>query len=124
MNSEAPGPSAPLFCCPTCGRTMPEPPPIEALREIIVTSHQGSILKALQHAYPNGLSAAALVDAMYGNLIGPSDPMGVLRVTVTMLRRKLEPYGWTIPRAGSGRSLASRYHLEKISREKEEASLK
>lgn len=102
-----------MLTCPCCGGPMASQAPVEALSQAPVPNQQRRILDALASAYPNDVTKAQLIDALYWDDIdgGPDDPSNVIGQQICRLRPVLASYGWTIPTAKGGRGSYGRYRL-------------
>ncbi|TIT80132.1 MAG: helix-turn-helix domain-containing protein [Mesorhizobium sp.] len=98
------------FCCPTCGRAATEMP-IEAIADMPLPNVLRTVANALVKAYPEPVSADALIDAIYGNR-QPATARLALRVQLSRLRDKIALCGWTVSKALHGRGIKGEYRLE------------
>lgn len=94
------------FSCPCCGSFIGEASTIEQVRESLTAPAQRLIFDALARSVGKPVHRETLFDRIYGNRAdgGPERGEQVLTVHVSQLRRKIEPFGWTITasRGGSG----------------------
>jgi hypothetical protein len=94
------------YCCPSCGGFIGEASPIEKVREALTAPSQRLIFDALSRPVGRSVHRETLFSLIYGNRRdgGPDRGEHVLTVHVSQLRRKIEPFGWTITasRGGSG----------------------
>lgn len=89
--------------CPTCGQEMlaAEMDLLRLLDTVALPRKRMAILDALVEAYPLSVSLPAMAEAVYGH----SDTKNIhsLRVLIYHLRADINPYGWLIPNAKTGR---------------------
>lgn len=86
--------------CPTCGQPVNAPRvPLEALLDLRFGGRKRLLMEALVRAYPRAVSRDALIGALYDADPdgGPMSAETVISVYVCQLRKRLAPYGWTIP---------------------------
>lgn len=100
----------------------PKRNPSHELSEVWLTRNQQKIFNVLARAYPRRLSTDALIDALYADDPngGPLTVLQVVRVQIMHMRKKLAPYGWTIPnnKSGNGQGEYCFYSLEPMADEK------
>lgn len=99
-----PPPSAGVLC-PCCGRPMDALPPLEHL--VLTMAPQGHvsrrIIKALVDAYPRAICGPRLHDIIYADDPDGGPLCNSVSVLMIRLRKKLRPYGWTVPHVKKGR---------------------
>lgn len=105
--------------CPTCGHLL-SAIPVAGVSEVPLEGQARKIVELLAKAYPKSVSRTAIWDALYGDDPngGPDNPDAVINVRIYRLRRQLAPYGWTIPRASTGRGNHGRYRLAPVAGER------
>ena len=99
--------------CPTCGHEMQTPTPLAALEHAPLASQERIIMEILVGAHPRKVSRDQLTDILYRHDPngGPITASKTVTVLMHRLRRKIGPYGWTIPRESGGRGKQARYGL-------------
>lgn len=75
------------------------------------------ILNALLVSYPRGLYAEQIIREVYTNFNEPESSHMVIRVQMAHLRRRMEPYGWTVSKRMPGRGNHSQYRLYRVGTE-------
>lgn len=101
--------------CPCCGQSVnADKAPIEALEAAPLATVPRTIVNALVKSYPRAISAEFLVERIYSGAREPADARGTLAVQIVFLRKKLTPYGWTIPKGVGGRGNRAFYKLEPL----------
>ncbi|MDM9643859.1 hypothetical protein [Rhizobium sp. S163] len=94
------------YCCPSCGGFIGEAAPIEQVRESITVPAQRIIFDLLSRSIGRAVHRNAIIELMYGGRSdgGPDTADHVVKAQVSQLRRRIEPFGWTISvsRGGSG----------------------
>lgn len=103
--------------CPCCGGTLRKAGVrLAMLDQLPLTGTERLIVSHLVTRYPLGVSKQALFDDLYGLDPdgGPESGVNVISVFVCHLRRKLNQYGWDIPRNGSGSGNMGFYRLAPI----------
>lgn len=106
-----------MTACPCCGHDLGENVlPIERLRYLDLSANQRAMIDALVEVYPNGMHPQRVVDRMYADDPegGPDRAYEAARYAAYDLRKKLEPYGWTIPRNTQGRGAEPMYRLASL----------
>jgi hypothetical protein len=104
-------------CCPTCGQSL-NGTKIDhhALLKIPMPRNQKRILTYLAGSYPLLAPRSAIFDAIYfddgGG--GPIDDYNSVRLSMTRLKKRLKPYGWTIASGPFGRGVKGTYRLARI----------
>lgn len=96
--------------CPCCGQQTTDIS-VTGLADVQLSFARKSVLRRLIEAYPRSVSSDALLDAVYSGARIPEHPREVLAVQLTMIRRIIEQYGWTIPRSGGGQGNHAYYKL-------------
>ena len=101
--------------CPTCGQTIHAAPDISGLRSVRLSPYEEKMLVILTSIYPMGRSIPYFVDALYSDDPdgGPLQARNVVDKVAHHLRRKLEPYDWTVSRSKGGIYSRGFYKLEK-----------
>jgi hypothetical protein len=99
--------------CPTCGHTMQTPTPLTVLESASLAAQERRIIDLLIKAHPRKISKDRLTDLLYcydpdG---GPVTADKSVAVLIHRIRRKIKPYGWTIPYQTGGRGVLGRYTL-------------
>lgn len=99
--------------CPTCGGYLGEAAPLEAVRERISSGLTMTIYDVLSRSSGRLVSPDAILGAMYGGSAdgGPLNANAVLHVTVSRLKKQIEPFGWTISSVGRGSGNRASYRL-------------
>lgn len=94
------------FCCPACGSTIGQAATVDDVKSAITAPAHRIIFDALSRSVGASVRRDTLVDRIYGDRPdgGPERADVILKVQVSQLRRKIEPYGWTISvsKGGSG----------------------
>jgi DNA-binding response OmpR family regulator len=94
------------FSCPTCGGHIAEAAGLDAVREAVTAPAQRLIFDMLSKRAGQPVERDRIMSRVYGDRAdgGPERGDVVLKVHVSKLRKKLEPFGWTITnsRGGSG----------------------
>ena len=94
------------YSCPCCGGFIGEAAPIEQVRESITPPAQRIIFDLLARSIGRAVHRDAIIELMYGGRSdgGPDTADHVVKAQVSQLRRRIEPFGWTISvsRGGSG----------------------
>lgn len=92
--------------CPTCGGSIGEAAPINAVRDAVTAPMRRIIFDTLSRSPGQPVMREVIVSRIYGGRSdgGPDDADHVVKATVSQLRRQIEPFGWTIThgRGGSG----------------------
>lgn len=98
--------------CPCCDGEI-EDAPKEALMAIPELSLlERSIVREILEGYPRGVTIGQLAAGIWPHGDGPQDEKNTIMVTIHRARKKLERWGWTIPRNQAGK--VGRYQLERI----------
>lgn len=104
--------------CPCCLQPMPaDRAPVDALELAPLSPLQRRIVKALASSYPRRVTMQQLIDACYWDDPegGPVTAETVIRKMLHEIRKKLPPYGWTIPRMNPGPAVGyNAYRLEAL----------
>lgn len=89
---------------------------IDALNEAGLDNQMRIIVEELAKVYPRSVGKGRLIDALWGldPNGGPDNPDNVLAARISVIRGRLQPLGWTIPRNMVGRGIYGRYRLEQI----------
>lgn len=94
------------YSCPCCGGFIGEAAPIEQVRESITAPAQRIIFDLLSRSIGYAVRRDAIIDRMYGDRAdgGPETADLILKAQVSQLRRRIEPFGWTVSvsRGGAG----------------------
>lgn len=107
-----------MIHCPTCGHAMEaKRASLETLSSAPFEPQLRLIIDALAKAYPRFVTTDFLLDHLYGGRQdgGPDNAESLIRTRISKLRKQLAPYGWTIPKHGSGNQ--GRYKLQPIEEE-------
>ena len=101
--------------CPTCGQTIHAAPDISCLRSVRLSPTEEKMLVILSAIYPMGRSIPYFVDALYSDDPdgGPLQARNVVAKVAHRLRRKLEPYNWTVSKSKGEIYSRGFYKLEK-----------
>jgi hypothetical protein len=102
--------------CPTCNRPMEATrAPIEGLTSAVMGPIERRIVEALVRAYPRSITRDRMVDIVYADERdgGPDRAQVIMSILMGRLRPKLVQFGWTIPKARSGKG-SEGYHLEPV----------
>jgi hypothetical protein len=99
-------PKIQTFTCPCCGGFIGEAAPIDQVREYVTAPGQRLILDMLSKKVRAPIRRDSIMHRMYGGRQdgGPEQGDTVIKVMVSQLRRKIEPFGWTVTgsKGGSG----------------------
>lgn len=101
--------------CPCCNQPInADRASMDALVELRLTSLELAVLQTLIDAYPRYVQRGRLIDAVWGDDIdgGPENATNILFIVSGRLRKKIEPYGWTISRNVKGLGSQKRHRLE------------
>jgi hypothetical protein len=98
--------------CPCCGQPTIAGVAIETLRDAPLSAVRRTIVNMLERAYPREVSAELLISEIYRGSHEPQTASEGLIVQISILRKILPAYGWTIPKSTNGRSNTGRYRLE------------
>jgi len=94
------------FSCPACGHGIGEAASVDHVKEAITAPAHRIIFEALSRKVGSSVRRDMLLNRIYGDRPdgGPEHADTILKVQVSQLRRKIEPYGWTISvsKGGSG----------------------
>lgn len=92
------------YCCPTCGAATESAMPVNSLADLQLGSVEREIVAALVSVFPRHMLTERLADRVYADHPdgGPETGGRSLQVTICRLRKRLQPYGWTIPKGRSG----------------------
>lgn len=118
-------PTESTYTCPCCGGTLASPPSAEEVmalqfyaieHNVPFSDIQKNIVNAMLRKYPTRISLETLVDYAYSDRIdgGPLFAKESVMVSISKLRKKLAPLGWTIKNDGGGRSSPGKYQLEPL----------
>lgn len=103
--------------CPCCGSTLSDKhAPLEALAEAPMSPQQREIVRFLAAKYPHGVTTSQIFDHLYhfDPNGGPDNSCSVM-VQIVNVRKRIEPFGWTIPRNGGAKgSHPGAYRLEPL----------
>lgn len=101
------------FSCPSCGGHIGEAAPIEQVRQIVTPPAQRLIFDLLARTVGAPVMRDVIMDRMYGGRRdgGPDTGDSVLKVHVCQLRRRIEPYGWTISNSKGGAGQLAHWRL-------------
>jgi DNA-binding response OmpR family regulator len=102
--------------CPCCGQALNNRASLESLASAPLAKLEHRIIDAMVRAYPRSVTRAGLVDVLYFDDPdgGPDSAENIVAVMMVRLRKKLPPYGWTIPNCRSGSGNYGRYKLEPL----------
>lgn len=92
------------FTCPCCGGFIGEAAGIDQVREAITAPAHRIIFDLLSRSIGSPVMRDRVMERMYGGRAdgGPDNAGKVLAVQVSQLRRKLQPFGWTISGSSGG----------------------
>jgi len=96
---------------------MEAPASIESLASIERLSIiEGAVFRVLTRQYPKFSTMSQFIEEAYGNRSdgAPEYATGVVRKSLLQLRKKLSPYGWTVPKHPGGRAVSGSFRLEPI----------
>lgn len=92
--------------CPCCKGFIGEAAPLEQVRRFVTSVHKVQIFDMLASEPGAPVYRKDVSAALYGKAVG-----NVLAVTVSQLRREIEPYGWTITFGKGGNSSLAQWRL-------------
>jgi len=99
--------------CPCCGQQMTVASPAD-LTKLKLSMMERTIVLRLIKAYPAGIDNARMLEHVYSGAREPDSASNIISVTMTRIRKKLLPAGWTVPADRYGRGNNSIYRLTKI----------
>lgn len=101
------------FTCPCCGGFIGEAAAVNDVRAAITAPAHRLIFDLLSRAVGQPVMREALIDRMYGARAdgGPERADKILAVQVSQLRRRIEPYGWTISISKGGSGYLAQWRL-------------
>lgn len=101
--------------CPCCNQSVDQPPPVDSLTAVLAPHGHVSrrILELLSGAYPRAIAGPRLTELVYENDPDGGPEGNSMQVVIWHLRKKIEPYGWTIPLAQHGTNSAG-YRLAPV----------
>lgn len=95
-----------IYSCPCCGNSIGEAAPIEQVKETITPPALRIIFDMLSRSIGQPVMRHIIIERIYGNRRdgGPETADTILKSQVSQLRRRIEPFGWTITvsRGGAG----------------------
>ncbi len=97
------------FSCPCCGGFIGEAAPIDQVRQFVTAPGRRLILDMLSRSPGSPVHRDLIIGRMYAGRSdgGPDSGAQVVAVTVSQLRRQIEPFGWTVSNSkGGGGELA------------------
>lgn len=105
-----------MTLCPCCGQEVETgKTPVDALRDAQMGSVPRTIITALAEAYPRAVGAEHLIERVYQGDNEPAWARSGISVQIYRIRKKIEPFGWTVTKGRPGRGNTSRYKLEPLS---------
>lgn len=101
------------FCCPSCGGFIGEAAPVDKVRDAITAPAQRVIFDLLSRSMGTAVMRDTIMDRMYAHRSdgGPDTADQVLKATVSQLRRRIEPFGWTISASKGGAGHLAQWRL-------------
>jgi DNA-binding response OmpR family regulator len=98
--------------CPCCGHNIGSAAPLDAVQGAL-TGHMRSIFDELSRRPGQMVSKERLLSAMYDAdwSGGPENAEHVMFINIHRMRKKIEPFGWTIVSRGRGRGNVGLYRL-------------
>lgn len=100
--------------CPCCGSEMRNHFDLDQLKYVDFSEKEKLILDTLIKIYPRKTSMDFILQEMYPFDNEPDQSYQVFMVVIGRLRKKLPAYGWSIPRAGYGKSKKASYGLTSV----------
>lgn len=101
------------FMCPCCGGFIGEAAPIAQVRDYVTAPAQRLIFDMLSKSPGEPVMRDRIVSRMYSHRRdgGPDQSDNTLRSMVCQLRRKIEPFGWTITTSKGGSGYLAQWRL-------------
>lgn len=101
------------FTCPCCGGLIGEAAPVEEVRQYVTAPAHRIIFDILSRSVGRPVFRDALIHLIYGGRAdgGPERADKVLAVQVSQLRRRIEPFGWTISSSKGGSGIHAQWRL-------------
>lgn len=101
------------YTCPCCGGFIGEAAPIEQVKEAITAPAHRIIFDLLARSIGQAVRRDTIIDRIYGGRAdgGPETADRILKAQVSQLRRRIEPFGWTITVSKGGSGYLAQWRL-------------
>lgn len=101
------------YACPACGGFIGEAAPIDQVKSAITAPSQRLIFDLLSRSVGQPVMRDTMIDLMYSHRAdgGPDTADHVLKAMVSQLRRRIEPFGWTISTSKGGSGYLAQWRL-------------